>query len=432
MATTQIPFRYADDYIDVNCPEENLLAVVEPGPMPSGEDEIELIRQAVQNPTGSKRLTEIAKPGDTVAIVTDDYARPRVGCKIVPQVLEELKKAGVHDEDITIIMGSGTHRPCTREECEYLLGRDVVERFKVISHDFEDQDNLVYLGMTSRGNAVWINRIFAQAKVKILTGQIGIISFGFSGGRKSVLPAVSGRNTIYFNHRHAWISKANFGKLENNIMHDDAIEAGHLAKVDFIANVVLNLNHEVIKAVAGDMVQAWMKGVEVARELYTYPLERHPEIVITSGGGSPSDDTLFQSLKGYQLSFLVMKRGGSIILVADCKDGVGDAELERYLKMGSEELFERIERGEHVHFMADILNSGLEKAGEIYIKSSLPAEQVKEYGFTPVDTVEEALEKSFSILGDNAQILCLPEGPHVAPVLYDDKKPAPLLDKVLV
>ena len=418
MTTTRsIPFLYGKGEIDVTCPEKNVLAVVTPGEMPFGCDEIGLVRDAIRNPIESRRLKDIAKPGNTVAIVTDDHARPAVGYKIMPQVIAELKEAGVRDEDITIIMGCGTHRPCTKQECEHLLGAEIVAAYKIVNHNMEDKDNLVYIGMTSRGNAIWINRIFAQADVKVLTGQIGIISYGFSGGRKSVMPAISCRNAIYFNHRHEWISKANFGNIEKNIMHDDALEAAHLAKVDFIVNVVFNLKYEVIKAVAGDMVQAWMEGVRFAEKLYTFPLTKHPDIVITSGGGSPSDDTLFQSLKGYQLSFLLMRRGGSIILVADCTDGVGDDELERYLKMGSEELFERIERGEHVHFMADILNSGMEKAGEIYLKSSISPDLVKEFGFTPVTTVEEALGKAMTVLGDDVNVLCLPKGPYVAPVL---------------
>ena len=417
MATLNIPFLYGEGEIPVTCPEENLLAIVTPGVMPEAGNEQELVREAVRNPIGSRRLSKIASSGDTVAIVTDDHARPVVGWKILPAILEELKLAGVSDEDITIIMGSGTHRPCTQEELKLLVGQDVLACYKVVNHDMDDKDNLVFMGMTSRGNAVWLNRTFAQAKIKVLTGQIGIISLGFSGGRKSVLPAVAGRNTIYFNHRHDWITQANFGNIEQNVMHDDALEAAHLAKVDFIANVVLNLKQQVIKAVAGDMVLAWMEGVRYARKLYTVPLERQPEIVITSGGGSPADDTLFQALKGYQLSYLVMKRGGCIILVADCPDGVGDEALDRYLRMESEEFFKRIARGEQVHFMADILHSGLEKAGEIFLKSSLPPGQVKAFGFTPVKTVEEALEKALLLHGKGAGILCLPKGLHVAPVV---------------
>ena len=415
----RIPFLYGKGEMSVTCPEENVLAVVAPGAMPEAGNEAQTIRDAVRNPIGSRRLGEIAGPGDTVVIVTDDHARPAVGWKIVPVVLEELQAAGVRDEDITIIMGSGTHRPCTQEEMEHLLGREVTARYKVVNHDMDDRDNLVFLGMTSRGNAVWVNRVFAQADVKVLTGQIGIISLGFSGGRKSVLPAVCGRDTIYFNHRHEWITKANFGSLEHNVMHDDALEAGHLAGVDFIANVVLNLQYEVVKAVAGDMVVAWQEGVKFARAHYTVPLEQRPEIVITSGGGSPSDDTLFQSLKGYQLSCVVMKRGGCVILVADCPDGVGDKDLARFLRMDSDEFFRRVEAGERVHFMADILHSGLEKASETFLKSSLPPEQVTEFGFVPVKSVEEALEKALAIHGKDAGILCMPKGLYVAPVVSD-------------
>lgn len=416
MATSEIPFRYGKGEVAVHCPTENILAVVAPGTMPDGMNEIGMIRDAIRNPMGAKRLTELAKPGDTVAIVTDDHARPAIGFKIVPQVLEELESAGVRDEDITIIMGSGTHRPCTRHECEHLLGRAVVARYNVVNHDMDDTNNLVDIGTTSRGNAISINKRVAQARVKILTGQIGIISFGFSGGRKSLLPAVCGRNTIYFNHRHEWVSKASFGTIENNIMHEDAMEAARLAKIDFIVNVVLNLKHEVVKAVAGDWVEAWMEGVDFARRLYTVPLDCHPEIVIVSGGGSPSDDTLYQALKGYQLSLPLMKRGGSVILVAECGDGVGDAELERYLQMSSQEFFRRIGQGERVHFMADIVHSGLEKAGAMYVQSSLPAERVSRLGLVPVQSVEEGLTQALSNLGNDARIVCLPKGPSVAPV----------------
>ena len=417
MSKREIPFLYGKEELNISCPEKNILSVVAPGAMPKGKNEEELVRNALKNPIGSKPLTKIAKPGDKVAIVTDDHARPHVGWKMMPFILEELKTAGVRSEDITIIMGTGTHRPCTKEECEHLLGKDVVANYNVVNHNMDDKDNLVYIGMTSRGNAIWINRIFAQADVKILTGHIAIISFGFSGGRKSVLPAICGRETIYYNHQHDWITRANFGSLENNIMHDDAMEAGHLAKVDFILNVVLNLEYEVIKAVAGDMVTAWMEGVNYARELYTVPLKRQPEIVITSGGGSPADDTLFQSLKGFQISYLLMKRGGSLILVANCKDGIGDKELEHSLKLGPEEMFRQINEGKHVHFMADIVNSGLEKAGEVFLKSTLDPEIVKECGFVPVQTVEEAIEKAFAIVGDDASILCLPKGLYIAPVI---------------
>jgi nickel-dependent lactate racemase len=202
-------------------------------------------------------------------------------------------------------------------------------------------------------------------------------------------------------------------------MHNDALEAGHLAKVDFIVNVVLNLKQKVIKAVAGDMVVAWMEGVKCAKEHYTVPLEQCPEIVITSAGGSPADDTLFQALKGYQQSYLVMKRGGCVILVADCPNGVGDEDLNRFLRMDSEEFFRRIEAGERVHFMADILHSGRQKASKIFLKSSLPPEQVKAFGFLPVECVEEAIEKALAVQGKDAKILCLPKGTHVAPVVRE-------------
>jgi nickel-dependent lactate racemase len=419
MASITIPFRYGRQAIGVECEAEKILAVVSPGQMPEASDEVVLVRDAVRNPIESKPLSEIAKPGDSVAIVTDDFARPVTGWKVMPPVLEELQEAGVRREDITIVIGSGTHRPCTQAECVRLLGKQVVESFRVICHNMDDTDNLVFIGTTSGGNTVWVNRLVARAKVKVLTGHIGLIGHGFSGGRKSLLPAVCGRDTIYFNHRHEWISRSFFGKLENNPMHQDSMEAAHLAGIDFIVNVVLNLKHEVIKAVAGDMVLAWLEGVKFAREIYTFPLDRRPEIVISSAGGSPSDDTLFQAVKGIQISYPLIKQGGSIILVANCYEGVGEEALERYLKMGAKAVLTRIHQGERVHFMADIVATAMEKAGKIYLKSELSPEKVEGYGLVPVRSVQEALEDAIKGAEENAKILCLPEGPYVAPVLNE-------------
>jgi len=393
--------------------------VVEPRDRPGVEDEISEIRKAMMNPIASRRLVEIAKPDSTVVIVVDDHTRPITARKIVPVLLEELGNANVRDRDITIVVGSGTHRPCTPEELRLILGEDIRGRIDVGNHDAKDGDNLVFIGMTSGGYAVWINRIVAKADIKILTGHIGTIGHGFTGGRKSVLPAVAGEETIYYNHRHEWLVQSRFGQLSGNPMHQDSMEAAYLANIDFIINLVLNIQQRVVKAVAGDMTLAWLEGVEIAKEMYTIEIPCPADIIISSAGGLPKDATLFQSIKAAQVSYPLLNKGGVLILVAGCDEGIGDEGLHNWLKMGPKEVLKRAQRGERVHFMADILSSACERAGTVFLKSELPDETVREIGLQPVDSVEEALEKAFDTAGENAKVLCMPHGPETAPVIKE-------------
>lgn len=417
--TRFLRYPYGKEELKVTVPEENLMAVVEPRDRPGVEDEIAEIAEAVMNPIASKRLVEIAKPGDTVAIVVDDYTRPITARKIVPVLLEELGNAGVRDKDITIVVGLGTHRPCTPEELRSILGEDILGQVDVVNHDMRDRDNLVFIGMTSGGNAVWINRIVAKADVKILTGHIGTIAHGFTGGRKSILPAVAGEDTIYYNHRHEWLVQSKFGQLSGNPMHQDSMEGAYLANVDFIVNVVLNLRHRIVKAVAGDMTLAWLEGVETAKEMYTVEIPHLADIIISSAGGTPKDATLFQSIKAAQVSYPLLNRDGVLILVARCDEGIGDRSLHEWLRMGPKEVLRRVQRGERVHFMADILSSACERAGTVFLKSELPDEIVREIGLEPVNSVEEALKKAFDMVGENAKVLCMPHGPETAPVIKE-------------
>ena len=417
ISTQILRYPYGNEELKFTVREENLMAVVEPRDRQGVEDEIAEIRKAVMNPIASKRLVEIAKPGDTIAIVVDDYTRPITARKIVPVLLEELGNAGVRERDVTIVVGLGTHRPCTLEELRLILGEEILSRIDVVNHDMKDRDNLVFIGMTSGGNAIWINRIVAKVDVKILTGHIGTIGHGFSGGRKSILPGVAGEDAIYYNHRHEWLVRSRYGQLTGNPMHQDSMEAAHLANVDFIVNVILNLRHRIVKAIAGDMTLAWLEGVETAKEMYIVEIPCLADIIISSVGGSPKDATLFQSIKAAQVSYPLLNRGGVLVLVAECNEGIGDRSLHEWLRIGPKEVLRRVQRGERVHFMADILSSACERAGRVFLKSELPDENVREIGLEPVNSVEEALKEAFDMVGENAKVLCMPHGPETAPVI---------------
>jgi len=263
---------YGKTEVCARIPIENFLGTIEPKDQPGTPDPTAEVKRALNQPIGSPKLTQIAKPGAKVAIVVDDVTRPAPSKIMLPPLLEELSLAGVKDEDITIIFGCGTHRAVTKEEAVMLLGEEIVSRYDVISHDCNAQDN-VYVGTTKRhGTKVYLNRVFAEADVKILTGDVSLHYYaGFGGGRKSVLPGVSGLETIRHNHAMLLHPKARTGNLDGNPVHEDMTEAARLAKVDFILNVVQNKKGEIVKAFAGDLEQAFYEGVKLVEAMYKIP-----------------------------------------------------------------------------------------------------------------------------------------------------------------
>ena len=260
---------YGKTEVCVRVPTQNFLGLIEPKEKPGVLDARAEIERALKEPVVSKRLSEIVKPEHKVAIVVDDATRPAPSHLMVPPILDELNMAGVKNENITIIFGCGTHKAVKNEEAFRLLDGAVLNRVKAISHDCKAED-LVYVGTTQKhGTKVYLNRIFAEADVKILTGDVCFHYYaGYGGGRKSVLPAVSGEETIKHNHAMILHPNAKTGVLEGNPIHEDMVEAAKLAKVDFILNVVTNSKGEVVKAFAGDLEQAFYEGVKVVDEMY--------------------------------------------------------------------------------------------------------------------------------------------------------------------
>jgi lactate racemase len=240
-------------------------------------------------------------------------------------VLAELNAAGVKDENVTVIFGCGTHRAVKPEEATELLGAEALKRVKTISHCCTDSD-LVHIGITKTyGNKVRVNRAFAEADIRILLGDVNYHYYaGYGGGRKSVLPAMSCGETIQYNHAMLVNSNARTGILEGNPIHIDMTEAARLAKVDFIVNVVENKKGEIVKAFAGDVEAAFLEGVKLVDEMYQVTIDRRADIVVVSAGGYPADMNLYQAYKGLDNALDAVKRGGVIILVAECLEGHGN------------------------------------------------------------------------------------------------------------
>ena len=411
---------YGRTEVCARIPTRNFLGVIEPKERPGVADPRVEVERALNEPIGTERLSGIAKAGDKAAVVVDDATRATPSYLMVPPILDELNKAGVKDEDITVIFGCGTHRPVTLEEMKTLVGEETLERVKTVNHDCRAKD-MVYIGKTKTlSTKVYVNKIFAEADVKVLTGDVGLHYYaGYGGGRKSVLPAISSIETIQHNHSEILHPKARTGTLEGNPVHADMIEAARFARPDFILNIVTNSKGELVQAFAGDLEKAHAEGVNLVDEMYKVPIERRAKIVVVSPGGHPFDIDLYQAYKGVDCALKAVKKGGVIIWVAECPEGHGNQVFYEWmtkfkeLKQMETEVKRRFKIGGH---KAYYLMRALRKV-KIILVSSLPDYYAANvFKLKTAKALNDALSNAFSTAGKDAKVWVMPHGNVTLPV----------------
>jgi nickel-dependent lactate racemase len=425
MVDVWLPYGKTD--VCVRVPARNLLGSIEPKELPGCPDPRAEVERALKEPipVGTKRLSEIALPETKVAIVVDDATRRSPTDVMILPVLAELNMAGVKDENITVIFGCGTHRAVTPSEAAKILGEEALKRVKTVSHDCKAPD-LVHIGNTkTHGNKILLNRVFVEADVRVLLGDVGFHYYaGYGGGRKSVLPAVAGEETIKHNHALMLHPDAKTGILTGNPVHEDMTEAAKMAKVDFILNVVTNSKCEVVKAFAGDLEQAFLEGVKLVDEMFRVTVDRRADIVVTSCGGTPADINLFQAYKAVDGALEAVKRGGVIILVAECPEGHGSQVfydwMMRYgdLKTVEREIKHNFVLGGHkAYYLLKAMQNH-----QIILVSSLPDYYaVNIFKLKTARAVNDALNEAFNIAGKAARVWAIPYGNYTLP---DVKVPA--------
>ncbi|HVO36793.1 MAG TPA: nickel-dependent lactate racemase [Candidatus Acidoferrum sp.] len=412
-------FPYGKTEVCARVPTRNFLGSIEAREKAGVADSKAEIERALKEPVGSKLLNEIVKPEHKVAIVVDDATRPTPTSVMLPPLLAELNALGVRDENMTIIFACGTHRAVRQREAAGLLGEEVFNRIKSVSHDHKAQD-LVYVGTTQKhGTKVFLNRVFAEADVRILTGDVCLHYYaGYGGGRKSVLPGVAGEETIKHNHAMLLDANARTGVLVGNPVDEDMVEAARMAKVCFVLNVVTNSKGEIVKAFAGDLEQAFAEGVKLVDEMYRVTVDRRADIVVVSSGGYPADVNLYQAYKGVDNALEVVKRGGVIVLVAECSEGHGNESFYEWMvKYGDLKAVEReIKRnfvlgGHKAYYLLRALQNH-----QIILVSSMPDYYASSiFKLKTARGVNEALNEAFKITGSNAKVWVLPYGNFTLP-----------------
>jgi nickel-dependent lactate racemase len=411
--------------LDLHVNEANLEAVItaKTDEYKTDKTEEELVEEALQHPFGTPKLSELAKGKDKVVLVTSDHTRAVPSKLTLPILLKEIRK-GNPDADITILIATGLHRETTKEEQRRMFGDQIVDHEKIVVNKAFEQDDFEFVRDLPSGAELWVNKLALHCDLLITEGFIEPHFFaGFSGGRKSILPGICNAATVNENHSYKAISSpySTTGVLAHNPIHEDMVCAARAVNVQFILNVALNGEKKVIAAFAGDLEEAHAEGVAFVRSLAQCP-GITGDIVITSNGGYPLDQNLYQSPKAVATAEACCKDGGVIIMCASCFDGMGGTHFEKLIVKGNvdeiDEYLSKIPPKETIpeQWCAQIYSRILKKHKVILVTTYLDHELVKKANMIPASSPDEALAMAYEMMGKDARVVVIPDGVAVLAV----------------
>lgn len=420
MKTIKIP--YYTSSMDLHVNEKNLKAVLKAKmhEYKANKSEQEIILEALENPFGSKKLRELAKGKKKVVLVTSDHTRAVPSKITLPILLAEIRKLNP-EVDITILIATGLHRAPTQEEQQKMFGNDILNNEKIeINNAFKSEDFVRVCSLPS-GADFNVNRLAVDCDLLITEGFIEPHFFaGFSGGRKSILPGICSKETVNENHSYKAIASpfAKTGVLENNPIHEDMICAARAVNVQFIFNVALDEEKKIIAAFAGDLEQAHAQGVEFIRSLSQCNAVTG-DIVVTSNGGYPLDQNLYQSPKAVTTAEACAGEDGVIIMCCSCFDGMGGDYFEKLIISGTvdeiEERLSKIPSKDTIpeQWCVQIYSQILKKHKVILVTTYLGHDLVRKANMIPAASLDEAMEIAYKIKGENAKVVVIPDGVSV-------------------
>ena len=418
MAKLSLPFYKG--HIEYNLPDEDINAIL----VSKAEEykvtlsETEIVRNALNNPISSVKLSELAKDKKHVVIISSDHTRPVPSHITMPLLLEEVRKLN-KDVKITILIATGMHRATTHEELVAKYGEKIVNEETIVVHDAYIDSDMTFKGILPSGGELWVNKLVDEADLLISEGFIEPHFFaGFSGGRKSVLPGIASKKTVLWNHNAKFIASKNAraGNLEDNPIHKDMLFAAKQAGLSFILNVVINGEKKVIEAFAGNLEDAHAYGCEKVLEIARVtPVKSN--IVLTTNGGYPLDQNIYQTVKGMTAGEACVNDGGVIIILSSCADGTGGEFFYKLLadEESAEAAYKKLNDvepsdTEFDQWEAQILARILCKANVIIVTDKCDPSIITNMHIMHAYTLEEALEKAYALTSKEEQITIIPDG----------------------
>ncbi len=419
-------FRYGNTSVSIPVDESQVIGVIEGNDTTPLSNISGALMDAIDNPIDSAPLSEVAAKASSIAIIVSDMTRYWMRQDlIVPLIVDYLvEKCGKSYEDLTIVIATGTHVGGSEEDLRTLVTSPVFDKVRTINHDCHDK-NLVYLGTTSYGTPVSINKEAADADLVICLGAATYhVMAGFGGGRKSILPGISSLETIKHNHAYslapdAFITNPEIGngKLEGNPLNEDMLEAAAMMKNLFMITLVTDTEFQLESIYAGHWRTSWEKACEEVKRIYTVPIEKKADVVITSCGGFPKDESLYQGTKAVDNVISALKDGGTLILMLEGRNGGGSPDYFDWIKplVGGtfeEELRNNFTVGGYIFF----LNCEQAARFNILMYSSIPAETVAPMGIKAYDNLDKLMEDAHI---EGKSVYIIPSGSTVLPVVTD-------------
>ncbi len=419
----KVNLAYGKTGLKIDIPDHIHTEVVEPRFVEGIPDQALAVREALAHPINHSPLKESVIKGERVAIIFSDITRATPYHILVPALLDALDH--IPREDVTFFCATGTHRPATEKELCTILGKEIVDQFRIVQNSAEEESLFSSVGTTASGNQIRLNTEILEYDLRILTGFIEPHFFaGFSGGGKALMPGMAHVETIRYNHsiRNLENPHARWGNTSGNPLWEDVMEASEFAAPLFLLNISMNSEKMITGVFAGELREAHKRGCAFVKDTAMVCLDQPFDIVITSNSGYPLDLNVYQSVKGMSAAEQVVKKGGSIIIAAECWDGIPEgSDYETILKSASrsDELMAFIKKNEgtlkdtwQVYFQAMI-----QQKSDVYLYSTLEAHVVKSALLAPVDHIEQLVHELVSKYGPDTRICVLPEGPQTIPYL---------------
>jgi lactate racemase len=410
----------------IQVPDQNLVKVLSMKQVaPLSELYIELTKTFLEPIGLHHSLFDMAKRRSSACVLVCDITRPVPNKIILPPMLKTLHAAGLEYDDILLLIATGIHRPNLDQELVELLGSDIIAHYHVKNHYAHDLDSHRYLGTTSRGTEVHIDHRYLDADFKIATGFIEPhLMAGFSGGRKLIVPGIASIETMKYMHGARLLSHPDSreGIVDGNPFHEEALEIARMAGVDFIVNVALDEEKNIIKIFSGDLEQAHAEGVKFVQGIVQDSVPEPVDIVITSGGGYPLDKTWYQTIKGVTAAMPIVKKGGTIIVISECSEGIGGEEFTRLVCQKPDLRSFMDEILKEKYFITDqwMLQEYAKVALErnvILVSNGLTIEQKNSIHVPWADSVDSALQQTLQKHSESASIAVIPKGPYILATL---------------
>jgi len=410
----KIKIPYGGEKIEVRVGGSRVARVVEPDVVSVG-DETEIIRRGIEQPFNSRRFDEfIADAGDLLFIV-NDYTRPTPTAKILEVIYPE-----VRDKNTRFIVATGFHRAPTEEEFNYIFGNyyDPLKD-RIYVHDARKDDDMVYLGTASSGTEMYVNKLVMEAHKLVTISSVEPHYFaGYTGGRKSFLPGIASYKTIEQNHKHALNPRAQALVLAGNPVHEDMVDALNIVKEKEIFSIqtVLDGQKMIYHCTSGHIHNSFLMAIEKAHEVYCVDIEEKADIIVAVVG-YPSDIDLYQSQKGIENGKLALKKGGILILVSECRSGIGDEAYYNLMASSRtpQETLQRIQRDYKLGYHKAAKMAEMATWAEIWGVTGLEDKDLERAFIRPFHDLQQAIDEAIEKKGETAKILFIMDASLTVP-----------------